>query len=157
MRRKRNSFFKAGILCLALMLSLGAMGVVYGGWTDSLYLASTLETGVAEVELIAGIPGAGVACTITQPDTLDIDVTAGAGGSYWYRDFYLSNTGSLPVKIQSISGSGAGVTVIVHDVQENDVIDAGSQSVYGDVEVQVPGAGTYNDIIVTITVVIWNQ
>ena len=44
-RKKRNPFARAGILCLALVLGLGAMGVGYAHWTDTLTIGGTVSTG----------------------------------------------------------------------------------------------------------------
>ncbi len=44
-RKKRNPFARAGILCLALVLGLGAMGVGYAHWTDTLTIDGTVTTG----------------------------------------------------------------------------------------------------------------
>ena len=53
-RRKRNPFVKAGVLCLALVLGLGAMGVGYAHWTDTLTIGGTVGTGEWE---LGGTPG----------------------------------------------------------------------------------------------------
>ena len=44
-RKKRSSFAKAGILCLALVLGLGALGVGYAHWTETLAIEGTVGTG----------------------------------------------------------------------------------------------------------------
>jgi hypothetical protein len=44
-RRKRNPFARAGILCLALVLGLGGMGVGLAHWTETLTVGGTVGTG----------------------------------------------------------------------------------------------------------------
>ncbi len=44
-RRKRNPFVKVGILCLALVLGLGGMGIGYAMWSDTLTIGGTVGTG----------------------------------------------------------------------------------------------------------------
>ncbi len=43
--RKRNPFARAGLLCLALVLGLGGMGVGLAHWTDTVYIGGTVGTG----------------------------------------------------------------------------------------------------------------
>ena len=45
---KRNPFQKAGILCLALVLGLGAIGVGYAHWTETLNIQGSVGTGIWE-------------------------------------------------------------------------------------------------------------
>ncbi len=44
-RKKRGPFARAGILCLALVLGLGGLGVGYAHWTDTLTIGGTVTTG----------------------------------------------------------------------------------------------------------------
>ena len=47
---------KIGLVCLALVLALGALGVSYALWSDSLYLNGTVETGTIGLEWSQGVP-----------------------------------------------------------------------------------------------------
>ena len=43
---------KIGLICLALVLALGALGVGYAAWTDTIYIDGTVNTGEVLVEVI---------------------------------------------------------------------------------------------------------
>jgi len=53
---------KIGLLCLAIVLALGALGVGYAAWTDTIYIDGTVTTGVAKICIDETKP-------ITQLDT----------------------------------------------------------------------------------------
>jgi len=40
---------KIGLLCLALVLALGTLGIAYAAWTDTVYINQTVETGVVRI------------------------------------------------------------------------------------------------------------
>ena len=44
-RRKKKPFVKVGILCLALVLGLGSLGIGYAMWSDTLTVDVTIGTG----------------------------------------------------------------------------------------------------------------
>ncbi|GAG82037.1 unnamed protein product, partial [marine sediment metagenome] len=64
-RTMRNgNFTKTGIVCLALLLALGAMGVGYAQWSDTVFISGTVETG----EFSSGF----IACSTNDPpNTID--------------------------------------------------------------------------------------
>jgi hypothetical protein len=43
---------KIGLLALALVLALGALGVGYAAWTDTIFITGTVETGSVDLEII---------------------------------------------------------------------------------------------------------
>ncbi|NQT31570.1 MAG: hypothetical protein HQ588_04475 [Deltaproteobacteria bacterium] len=43
---------KIGLLCLALVLALGALGVGYAAWTDSIDITGTVNTGSVEIDIV---------------------------------------------------------------------------------------------------------
>jgi hypothetical protein len=45
LRSRRAGLKKIGLLAIALVLSLGVLGVAYSAWTDELYINSTISTG----------------------------------------------------------------------------------------------------------------
>lgn len=49
---------KLGIICIALVLALGSLGMGYAAWTDTLYISGTVTTGSVEWEF-DGIPTQG--------------------------------------------------------------------------------------------------
>jgi len=46
---------KFGILCLALVIALGALGVGYAAWTDTIFINGSVSTGEACVEFVTPI------------------------------------------------------------------------------------------------------
>lgn len=51
-------FGKVGIICLALVLALGILGVGFAAWSDTLYIHGSVETGHVDVEFVPP-PGGG--------------------------------------------------------------------------------------------------
>jgi hypothetical protein len=43
---------KIGLLALALVLALGALGVGYASWSDTIFVSGTVETGSVDLEII---------------------------------------------------------------------------------------------------------
>lgn len=44
---------KIGLLCLALVLALGSLGVAYAGWTDTITIDGTVNTGNVDIDIVA--------------------------------------------------------------------------------------------------------
>jgi len=113
---------KIGLLCLALVLALGTMGVGYALWYEDLYINGTVETGNLDAIWTAcycfdnGLDpnpdgsdkGKDVGSTICQidgsdPHILHITVTNGYP-CYWNDcEVELTNVGSIPLIIESIA------------------------------------------------------
>jgi len=50
--RNRRSLKRIGVLAFAMVIALGAMGVGYAAWTDSVYLEGTVYTGSLDINII---------------------------------------------------------------------------------------------------------
>jgi hypothetical protein len=143
--RKRNRFARLGLLSIALLLSLCVMGIGYAGWTDTASIDGTMHTGYIEVALSPGACSSNnISCSVSAPHTLHIALTYPDPGTYTCG-FTVDNTGTIPVKIQSIdidsSGVPGDVGVSVSGVAEGDQIEQAGvdgESVEGMVEVIVP-------------------
>jgi len=144
--RKRNRFARVGMLSIALLLSLCVMGIGYAGWTDTASIDGTMKMGYIEVELSPGecSDPEKISCYVSAPSaphTLVVTLTNPPAGTYTCV-FTITNTGTIPVKIQSIVTSGVPAAVEV--------------SVLGVVEgMQIEQAGVYPDsfdgaVIVTV-------
>jgi len=141
---------------LALLVALVLTGMGYGIWSDTLTLSTTLEMGTWDAHLSPGVPDAGVSCNIIG-DTLYITITGATVGSYSYTDFGVHNTGTVPVKIQSIPiSSPPEVTTGVSGISVNNVIDGGA-TLYGTVNMEVTADGDYTNIQVEIDTILWTQ
>ena len=71
---------KFGILCLALVMALGALGVGYAAWTDTVFITGTVSTGEACVEFVPRLASSDP-CTNPanpgDPNWVSLDETAG--------------------------------------------------------------------------------
>jgi len=45
---------RIGLLCLAIVLALGTLGVGYAAWTDTVYITGTVNTGNVDWEIVPG-------------------------------------------------------------------------------------------------------
>lgn len=118
---------KIGLICLALVLALGTVGVGYAHWSKNLYIEGTVNTGEVNLEIISvasddiGIdPGKDkdVASTAVQIDPLDdqrviITVDNGYPCYYNYVHFTVHNNGTIPVKLQSVTVTSAPPEITV--------------------------------------------
>jgi hypothetical protein len=51
LRRRRAGLKRMGLLALALVLALGALGVAHAAWTDSVYIEGTVYTGTLDIDI----------------------------------------------------------------------------------------------------------
>jgi len=169
--RNRRGLNRIGILAMALLLALGAMGTAYGAWVDEIYVEGTLSTGDINAGLSCGncyfvgesTDMTGIACNKTAPWTLNTNVYTALEGLDYYCNFTVSNlAGSLPIKIKSmdITGSYTGVTaVITDDLEVGDVIDPGNTAT-GKVHIHLTSAasaGANLTYTLAVTVERWNE
>ena len=118
MRRRRNRFSQLGALSIALLLSLCVTGIGYAVWWDTASIEGTMRMGYIEVDLSPGDCSAPeITCSLLAPHTLVVTLTNAAPGTY-ACGFTITNTGTIPVKIQSIVPTGVpdGVEVFVSGV-----------------------------------------
>ena len=103
------------MLSIALLLALCVTGVGYAAWMDEVSIEGTVEMGYIEVVLSPGAcSDLEITCSVLTPHTLVVTLTNPPAGNYTCG-FTITNTGTIPVKIQSIVTSGvpAGVEVSV--------------------------------------------
>jgi len=119
--RKRNRFARLGTLSIALLLALCVTGIGYAAWTDEVSFEGTAKSGYIEVVLSPGAcSGPQITCSVSAPHTLVVTLMDAPPGTYTCG-FTITNTGTIPVKIQSIDISGVlptGVEVSVLGVVE---------------------------------------
>ena len=122
------------MLCITLLLALCITGVGYAAWTDEVIIDGTANLGYVEVALSPGAcSDPEISCSVSAPHTLVVALTAAPPGTYTCG-FTITNTGTMPVKIQSIVTSSvpAGVAVSVLGVAEG---------------MQIEQAGVYPDYV----------
>jgi len=166
-RRSRRGLNRIGVLAMALLLALGAMGTAYGAWSDEIYIQSTITTGDIDAGLACGTcweepdtPGTDIDCTGGSM-TLNIDVTSALEGVDYYCNFNVSNTGSLPVKIETmnLTDLSPGVAEAIEDLIEGTVIDPGT-SATGKVHIHLTSDKQVGqDLAFTLSVSVerWNE
>jgi hypothetical protein len=133
MRKKRNRFSRLGMLSIALLIALCVTGVGYAAWMDEVSFEGTAKSGYIEVVLSPGAcSGPQITCSVSALGTLVVTLMDASPGIDTCG-FTITNTGTIPVKIQSIDISG--------------VVPAGVEaSVLGVVAgMQIEQAGVYPD------------
>ena len=118
-RGRRKRVAPLGLLSIVLLLALCVTGVGYAAWTDEITIDGTAETGYIEVVLTPGECSEPeiITCSLLAPHTLEVTLTNAPHGDY-ACNFTITNTGTIPVKIQDIIVSGVpnGVEVSVSGV-----------------------------------------
>ena len=161
--RKRNRFAQVGMLGITLLVALCVTGVGYAAWTDEISIYETVNMGYVELVLSPGACSSPqITCSVSAPHTLVVTLTDAAPGTYTCN-FAVTNTGTIPVKIQIIDTSDvpAGVAVSVSGVTEGTQIE--QAGVYPDsfdgtviVTVQESCVGTFS-VNVAFSFVQWNM
>jgi len=157
---------KIGLICLAVVLSLGAMGAALAYWSDTLTINGSVTTGTFDTNFTAATctdnegtgPDVGT-CGVT--DTLpakSFTVTIGNGYPCYQCtvNYTITNSGTIPAKIKSITIGGVPVThagdyvdidlnpttnkdirVTVTAISVGDAIAANGGTLSGDLEIHV--------------------
>jgi hypothetical protein len=104
--RRRGGLNKIGMLAIALIIALGAVGVAYSAWVDDIELTGTVSTGDVVDGLGCGScsPASGDSCitcaTSANEMELTISVISPQPETDYYCDFTFSNEAdSWPVRI----------------------------------------------------------
>ena len=162
MKRRRGKFSRLGLLPIALLLALCVTGVGYAAWTDEVYIVGTVGMGYIGVVLNPDVCSSPVTCSVSSPHTLHVTFSNPQAGNYTCS-FTIMNTGTIPVKIQSIDTSGVpnGVVVSVTGVMKGTQIE--QDGVHPDsfdgavmVTVEESCGGTFS-LNVTFSFVQWNM
>jgi len=170
MRQKRKGFSRIGMVCVVLMMALGITGTAYGAWSDTVTIGATVNMGTfgAEVTCDECSP-CGIGCIgEIGSNELELTVTCAEVGVTYSCGFEITNTGTIPVRIQSIDilDVPEGVVVSVDGLVEvGHQIEPGGASV-GIVQVSLPAytppevnpsEGETFTFTVTFEFVPWNQ
>jgi len=161
--RNRRGLNRIGMLAIALIIALGAVGVTYSAWTDEVYITGYLTTSDINTTLECGTcsPESGttyIACTpATNPTKLNISVANAQLGTDYYCAFNVSNAvNSFDVTVSSLSLSGSypEVTADIEDLTVGHVISHGT-SVTGNVHIQLTDNDSEGDtLLYTLTVIV---
>lgn len=153
---KRNRFARVGILSIALLLSLGIMGVGYAVWTDTAFVDGTVETG-SWVGVLDEPVSQNITLSVAPPDTLNVSVSNAQVTTDYTGSFEVNNTGTVPIKIGSIDFDlPPNTTASVTGVHVGDQIEPGGTKFAGVSTSTVIACNSY-DFTVTFTFVLWNE
>jgi len=95
---------KIGIICLALVMALGAMGLGYALWSEVLTISGTVQTGDIGAEWSVEAYGdnetkdvSSCVATGNGSDTLTVTITGAYPCVGYYVDWNIEGTGSVPI------------------------------------------------------------
>ncbi len=142
---------KLGIIILALVLALGAIGAGYAYWTANLAIAGTVETGTFSVAFVdppspSGAdtnPGTETNASIDSNGSLVVSVLNGYPSYTGRVDFQIENTGTVNAKVTSFTIDGDnwdGGAFTVTDTGGNALYTV-TASIPAVVEVGTPASG----------------
>lgn len=162
MRGRRSSIWgKMGLLMLALVVTLGMMGVAYAKWADIVTINGTVTLGIISDPVYATSrytnPSGGSISSCSAGNVLQVTIDPDDDYTY-YAEFVVTNNGDIPIKIQNIllEELPEGVTANVTLINRGDIIDP-TKMIGGKVTIST---GTYNEsftFTVTIETVQWNR
>ena len=118
---------KIGLLCMALVLALGMLGVGYATWTDTVYIDGTVNMGTVGIELSEDTASddeapekdvSSITCVV-DGDTLFVTVTNAYPCITYTNTFDVHCTGSVPVILKTdwnMANVPAGATITVSGI-----------------------------------------
>jgi hypothetical protein len=165
---------KTGIICLAVVLTLGIAGVGFGWWSEPVTIAGTANTGYLQLKLTdIECSNSNITCTQTgggpEHDFTEftIAVTDAYPGYVGRVTFDVTNTGTIPARIYS--GSSGVFVPPWAEVHIDDVLVFGVQPMmpgesyldrYIEVEIPAPGLNCPENAFFSFTLKIeavqWN-
>ena len=128
---------KIGLLCLALVLALGTLGVAYAAWTDTIFINGTVNTGSVDIAIVnlsstwvykvPGAPpeivvvhgwvpappaGSELIASAVAYSTVDDEVTITINNAFpcvdLTADILVKYEGTIPVKVDAVLTSWSG-------------------------------------------------
>jgi len=165
---------KFGLIFLALALCLSISGAAFAMWDKTLYIDGTVKTGEVNADFdSASCNDTGIDpgydkdvgnCTVTGVNTQTLTITVNNGYPCYSCavNFNITNTGTIPVKIQNLTitnNPSPNVTVTWTGLAVGDQIDAGDE-LAGDIDIHVEQCAAENSTYTfnaTIYLVQWNE
>lgn len=160
----RGNRGKTGILCLALVIALGSVGVGFASWSEELVISAIVSTGnfdchLAEIRCRDNEGGGVGSCTCskTGDESFTVDIDNGYAGYECRASFDVTNGGTIPGKIDTIDidNPDGDIGVTLSGISEGDLIPVGD-SVSGDLEIRVRNDSVHGGFEVTIDTTRWN-
>lgn len=142
MKRRGNKRQYIGIICLAMVISLSAVGVGFGAWQEGMQVRGVVATGnidpVFSRCVVAGescSPGRAMVNLEGNGKSLGIQVDDAYPGYYVHVRYWVKNEGTVPVSYKTETVNyDPGVTVTL--TNPTGVIDRGEER-EGDLEITV--------------------
>jgi hypothetical protein len=153
----KGKFLPVGILFMVLVMALAALGVGYGHWTKTLDINGSVTTGEVNADFdSASTSDTGIdpgytkdvgTCTVSGVGTQTLTITVdNAYPSYTCDvDFTITNTGTIPLKVNALSLTGGApeVTVDWTTVAVGQQIEPGEEAP-GDIHIHVEQCAAEN-------------
>ena len=156
------------MVCVVLMMALGITGTAYGAWSDILAVSATVNMGTIGAEVTCdGCSHCGIGCSDEiGSNELELTVTCAEVEVIYSCAFNITNTGTIPLKVQQIIVTPVtpatlpeGVEIVVPAGVAGIPIDAGGV-LPGVVQVSLANdtsEGETFTFTVTFEFVPWNQ
>jgi hypothetical protein len=164
--RRRGGLNKIGILAIAMIIALGAVGVSYSAWVDTVTITGSLSTSPVDDGLACGTcsPDSGVsyitcASVISEPTKIYIMViNAQLDIDYCCKFTFSNDVDSWPVEIMGTSLSNPysdlGVSAVSNDL--TGMVIAPGTSVTGEVHIYLADNTEINqNLIFTLDVTVY--
>lgn len=161
---KRN-FGKIGIICLALVIALGSLGVGLASWSEELVINAEVKTGNFDCHLAdiscrdneGGLDVGSCTCDKTGDESFTVDIDNGYEGYECRASFDVTNGGTIPGKIDTIDidNPHGDIGVTLSGISVGDFIPVGG-SVSGELEIVVGSDNVGGSFEVTIDTTRWN-
>ena len=157
---------KIGLIVLALVVALGALGAGYAAWSQDLTISGNVSTGTFDVvfqNLSTSETDSLEQGTITADNlaadshSFDVTVSNGYPGYIGVANFEVKNPGSIPVKVKSISVTDVNDTdysAVINGIVAGDVITSGATKTGCNVTITIASDATQNNLNQAFTVTI---
>jgi hypothetical protein len=125
---RRRGLNRIGILAIALIIALGAVGVTYSAWVDEIYITGNLSTSSTSTSLACSTHSPEVSsCTVSSATTLTIILHNAPMGDYYCYFKVNNDANSFPVTVSTLDFSGTYdyVSAAIEDLSEGEVINPG--------------------------------
>jgi hypothetical protein len=154
--KKKTRLAGIGIVAVAIVIALAVMGTGYGMWLDTVVINHTVNVGNWGGSLSNPAPTGGAIVLSTNLNVLTVMMTNAQSNTTYSGTFNVNNTGTVPVKFQSITPGGvpAGVVISIGGVAPGTQIDPGETK---PATITVSNAGGSFNFTETIVLVVWNQ
>jgi hypothetical protein len=131
MKRRNQTKRNIAVLCLALVIALGTLGVGYAGWSANVTIEQEVYSGTWEAEVISTDYDLADTCEdatlilSASAETLTVQISNAPPCCSGNITFTIDNTGTIPVKITKVEflPNGDGTKLTECDTLYFDLVD----------------------------------